>query len=281
VNDVEEAALRQDLADIRRERETDQAQMAGLATEVGSLTRSLAASRQTIANTNDFLAMVAHDLRAPLQVITLSSGVLLKVLTTIESGRPARKLVERIQHSTNLLSHFVSDLLDVSSVESGRLSLHCDFHDVSTLVENTCDTLAALCEEKGLVLQRDVRVAAGDEVLCDRARFLQVMSNLIGNAIKFTERGGEITVSAIAEDAHFFFSVRDTGAGISEEELPHTFEKYWKSKKGESEGLTEGGFGLGLAIVKNLVEAHRGTVSASSEKLKGSTFAFRLPRTPH
>jgi signal transduction histidine kinase len=176
------------------------------------------------------------------------------------------------------MSHFVSDLLDVSQVEAGRLSLKREYHQVAGLVEETCDTLSALCEEKGLRLRQDIRVALGSEVNCDRARFLQLMSNLIGNAIKFTERGGEIVVAVVENSAHFAFSVTDNGSGIPEEELPHVFDQYWKGKRGR-DSMTEAGFGLGLAIVRNLVEAHGGTVSAISAKNKGSTFAFTLPRT--
>jgi len=275
--DPNENDLRQQLAEAERKCLACGQQVVGLTSEVARLTEAAAVSRRAVATRNEFLAMVAHDLRSPLSVVTLSAGVLHKMMTTLEAGRPARKLVQRIQHSTDLMTHFVSDLLDVSQVEAGRLSLKRAYHEVAGLVAETCDTLSALCDEKGLALKQDIRVTLGSEVNCDRARFLQLMSNLVGNAIKFTERGGEIVVAAVENPTQFAFSVTDNGRGIPEEELPHVFEQYWKGKRSR-DSMTEGGFGLGLVIVRNLVEAHGGTVSVISGKNKGSTFAFTLPR---
>ncbi|MEZ0230691.1 MAG: sensor histidine kinase [Planctomycetota bacterium] len=264
--------LQRELEDSKRKCPACRELVTGLDDRVAELTKALAVAKQAVTTRNDFLAMVAHDLRSPLSVVSLSSDVLLKMMDTLEAGRPARKLVQRIQHSTDLMTHFVSDLLDVSSVESGHLSFTKSRHDVAELVAETCDTLSALCDERGIELRQDIKVKPGGTVLCDRARFLQLMSNLVGNAIKFTARNGEITVGATQDATHSIFSVRDTGVGIAEEDLPFIFDQYRRSKR-----VSEGGYGLGLAIVKNLVEAHGGTVSVVSAKGKGSTFAFTLP----
>jgi signal transduction histidine kinase len=246
---------------------------ASLSRKVVTLAKELAASRRSIATRNDFLAMVVHDLRSPLTVINLDSGVLLKMMATIESGRPARKLVERIRNSADLMGHFISDLMDVASAEAGHMSFRPKAHAVTELLEDTGATLEALTQEKGLTLNLDIRVPLDKRVMCDRPRFLQLMSNLIGNAIKFTRRGGEITIGVREQSKHFFFWVKDTGVGIRREELPHIFDQYWRGER-----LSKDGFGLGLAIVRNLVEAQGGTVSVESTKNKGSTFAFTLPK---
>lgn len=267
-NEADFEALRRALAESKLE-------VATQSETVARLLKELAASRLAVSARNDFLAMVAHDLRSPLTVITLNAGVLLKMMTTLESGRPARKLVQRVQSSADLMSHFISDLLDVASSEAGHLSFKPTACAIAELLEEARDTLAALAEEKGLLLGLDVRVAPATRVLCDRPRFLQLVSNLVGNAIKFTSRGGRITIGAKDQDTHVFFWVKDTGVGIPTRELPHLFDQYWKGKR-----LSDDGFGLGLAIVRNLVESQGGTVSVESAPDKGSTFAFTLPRAP-
>jgi signal transduction histidine kinase len=277
VTDPEDPAtkLQRELEESKEKCLACKQQVAGLDDRVAELTKALAVARQAVTTRNDFLAMVGHDLRSPLSVVSLSSAVLLKMLETLDAGRPARKLVQRIQHSTDLLTHFVSDLLDVSSVESGHHTFQKQAYDVAGLLADTCETLSALCDEKGIRLEQDVKVTRGSLVLCDQARFLQLMSNLVGNAIKFTERGGRITIGVKEDPTLFTFSVTDTGAGIPEEDLPFIFDQYWKGRR-----LTESSFGLGLAIVKNLVEAQGGTVSVVGGKGKGSAFAFTLPRAP-
>lgn len=246
--------------------------------QLADTTQQLAAAKRAVLVRNDFLAMVAHDLRQPLSVVLLTSSALLKMLSALDAGRPARKLVERIQASTHLLNHFVSDLLDISTVEGGHLAFNQQPNNIKILIEETCDALSVLCEEKGLSLKQSVGVASSAHVMCDKARFLQLMSNLIGNAIKFTDRGGLITVAVTEDDEGFDFSVTDTGVGIQQEDLPHVFDQFWMARRRSGERMTDGGFGLGLAIVRNLVEAQGGTVSAKSTPGEGSTFAFTLPK---
>ncbi len=242
--------------------------------EVVRLAKELAASKRAVATRNDFLAMVVHDLRSPLTIITLDSGVLLKMMTKIDTGRPARKLVQRIRTSADLMGHFISDLMDVALAETSHMSFRPKPYAVAGLLEETSDTLEALTDEKGLTVNLDVKVSPDAKVMCDRPRFLQLMSNLVGNAIKFTSRGGEITIGVKEQETHFFFWVKDTGIGIRTNALPHIFDQYWKGKR-----LSKGGFGMGLAIVRSLVEAQGGAVSVKSRMGKGSTFAFTLPKS--
>lgn len=236
---------------------------------------ALDTSKREITKRNDFLAMVAHDLRSPLNVVTISAGVLLKVVNSLDGGRPARKLVQRIQHSSDLMSHFITDLLDVTTAESGNLSLRLGPQNVNALIDEAQDTLSVLAGEKGLTMTTAIRTKPTSRVICDRPRFLQLVSNLVGNAIKFTDRGGSITIGADDQEKHVLFWVKDTGRGIGQDDLPQVFEQYWKGRT-----LRDDGYGLGLAIVRNLVEAQGGVVSATSVLTEGSTFAFTLPRAP-
>jgi signal transduction histidine kinase len=128
-----------------------------------------------------------------------------------------------------------------------------------------------IADEKRVALTADV-AAPGAEVVCDGARIVQVFSNLVGNAIKFTNEGGAVTVRVSGDDGTVKFAVTDTGCGIAQEELPHVFDRYWKGH-----GIVAG-VGLGLAIVKGIVEAHHGALHAESTLGAGTTFEFDLPR---
>jgi signal transduction histidine kinase len=179
-----------------------------------------------------------------------------------------QRQLEIIRRTAQRMDRLIQDLLDVSRMEAGRFSVEQFPESVRSLIGETRELLGSIASQQGLSLvddlpDYDVRVRA------DRARVLQVFSNLVGNAVKFTPAGGTVTISASVQQSAVKFEVSDTGVGIAEENLPHIFDRFWHS------GHTTGS-GLGLAIAKGIVEAHGGRIWARSSD-RGSTFAFTLP----
>jgi len=231
--------------------------------DIDALRRALAEARRevdalkvSIARRNAFLAMVAHDLRSPLTIITINSGVLFKLIPATASGAHARKLIQRIQGSSDLMNHCVGDLLDVASAERGQVSCQSYPLPVAALLDQTRETVVALADDAGLALDMAVRVPPDAMVLCDRPRFLQLLSHLVGSAAKLMSHGGGLTIGAEEEGPSFRFSVKGTG------------ERNGKDAAG-----------LGLAVARSLVEAQGGAVSAEGVPGVGG-FAFTLPRAP-
>ncbi|HEX8821617.1 MAG TPA: PAS domain S-box protein [Archangium sp.] len=227
-------------------------------------------SQQATRARDEVLAVVSHDLRNPLNVISLGSTYLLKHLPQGDEATSWRKQGELIRRSADRAVHLIQDLLDVAKVESGRLSLEREAETVGGLLDEAIELHRPLAEAHGLRLERE-EAPGLPAVLVDRARVLQVFSNLIGNALRFTSEGGRITVRARREGALVRFAVIDTGKGIAAEHLPHLFDRYWQVKS------TREGAGLGLPIAKGLVEAHGGRIQVESEPGRGSTFSFTLP----
>ncbi|MFP2928942.1 sensor histidine kinase, partial [Pyxidicoccus sp. 3LG] len=181
------------------------------------------------------------------------------------------KQATRIQDATDRMSRLISDLLDWGRLEAGGLPLEWGEHAVSALVGEALESIRPLAEAKGLHLYAEPP-AHNARVRCDRVRVLQVLGNLLGNAVKFTPTGGHLRVGATARGGEVSLHVRDTGAGIDPEALPHIFDRYWQARDAASRGT-----GLGLAIAKGLVEAHGGSIHAESTLGEGSTFTFTLP----
>jgi PAS domain S-box-containing protein len=227
--------------------------------------RAEAASRMR----EDLVAVVSHDLRNPLSAITMSAGLLAKTLE-VDPGSRAAKQVETITRSAERMRRLISDLLDMASIDSGGLSVHPEQQDVSALLQEAAEMMQAIAADKSIcfnVLEPQPSLA----LLADRERVLQVLSNLIGNAIKFSREGGAIELGAAAHDGRVRLWVTDTGQGISEEHLPHVFDRFWQARKDGRRGI-----GLGLSIAKGIVEAHGGEIWAESVLGSGTTFHFTL-----
>ncbi len=218
---------------------------------------------------DEVLAIVSHDLRNPLNVISLAAGRLQR--TPSQEGEVWRKQLGVIQRSADQAVHLIQDLLDATKMEAGRFTVEQRPEDVARLVDEAVELHRPLAEARSLRLERQVEDAL-PPVLADRGRVLQVFSNLIGNALRFTPAGGSITLWAQREPGAVRFSVVDTGPGIPPEHLPHLFERFWQAKEGAREGA-----GLGLPIARGLVEAHGGHMEVSSTLGQGSTFCFTLP----
>jgi signal transduction histidine kinase len=216
----------------------------------------------------DLVAIVSHDLRNPLAAIAMSAELL---RSSVPPGDgPAAKQLERISRSAERMNSLISDLLDVATIDAGALSVQLSLHDVRVLLHEATEMLQPLAGDKSIQIElprTDVPLA----VRADKERVLQVLSNLIGNAIKFSHEGSVIRVGASRDGDDARLWVSDSGPGISPEQLPHVFDRYWQAKKDGRLGI-----GLALSIAKGIVEAHGGRIWAESEVGKGTTFSFTM-----
>jgi PAS domain S-box-containing protein len=249
-------------ADVRLAEEL--AHRAALSIENARLYR--AARRATQAR-DDVLGIVAHDLRNPLHTILLEAAILRRNRTETEQGRTAGQNIER---SAKRMNRLIQDLLDVTRIEAGRLSVALSPVPSRDVLLDALAAHRALAADRSLELRLD---APSDlpEVCADRHRVLQIFENLIGNAIKFSQPGGCVSMGASAREGEVLFWVSDTGPGIAAEDVPRVFERFWQSKPGQRRGA-----GLGLPIVKGIVEAHRGRIWVESTPGKGSCFFFTI-----
>lgn len=219
----------------------------------------------------DFISNISHELRTPLASLkalteTLQEGAL-------EDPPAARRFLEQIETEVDTINLVVSELLELSKIESGRVPLKFTVSQPQDLIHAAVERLSLQAERAQLM----IRISCPEnlpEVLVDPPRLEQVLVNLLHNSIKFTEPGGEIEISAREnEQNQVEFSVRDSGVGIAANDLPRIFERFYKADRARSGG----GTGLGLAIARHLVEAHGGVIWAESETGKGSTFIFTIP----
>lgn len=218
---------------------------------------------------DEMLDVVAHDLRNPLHSILVMGGTLGRKLQAGMSPESIQKLVSGIETSVRRMSRLVEDLLAVTRLDQGRMSVRPALERPELLVHEALGAARPLAEQHELRWE----VGAGlPPVFADKDRVLQVFSNLLGNALKFTPRGGTVEVGAVLEGPHVCFWVRDTGQGIAPEQQPHVFERFWQGDQHDARGM-----GLGLAICKGLVEAHGGRIWLESTPGEGSTFRFTLP----
>jgi len=232
--------------------------------------RLMGEAQEALRAREDLLAIVSHDLRNPLGVVLASTALLLKSNLPPDKQERARRQVEAIQRAGNRMNRLIRDLLDFASIQAGRLSVSLRPQDVAAMVSEVLEVTEPLATAKSQHLVSDV--APGLAIRCDHDRVIQLFSNLVGNAVKFTPDGGTITVHAAADGEVVRFSVADDGPGISADELPHVFDRYYQAQRKNRDGI-----GLGLSIARGIVEAHGGRIWVESEEGKGSTFFFTLP----
>ncbi len=223
----------------------------------------------------DLVAVVSHDLKNPVAAIELEAARLRRRLAAAKPLDPAPSTLEeglqRIQRSTRRMSGLITDLLDVARIEAGRFSVQTAPHEARALVDESIETLRPIAAARGIDLSTELD-GVDAHVRADRERVFQVLSNLVGNALKFTPKGGRVVLAARPAGDEVRFEVRDTGPGIPEEARERIFERYAQAAPGE-----RGRVGLGLFIVRGLVEAHGGHVGVESVVGRGSTFWFTLP----
>jgi two-component system phosphate regulon sensor histidine kinase PhoR len=218
----------------------------------------------------DFIANVSHELRTPLASLQALSETLQE--GALEDPANGRRFLELMQTEIDTIDQIIRELLELSMIESGKVPLAIQLVQPAALWSGVVTRMQLQSERNGLRLDNQCPEDL-PPVKADPVRIEQVMINLLHNAIKFTPPGGSITVSAKAQTGEVLFSIRDTGVGISGEDLSRIFERFYKADHSRSGG----GTGLGLAIARHIVESHGGRIWAESTEGKGSTFFFTLP----
>ncbi|MCH7740019.1 MAG: GAF domain-containing protein [Chloroflexi bacterium] len=249
------------------------ATMEAAAKELEAKNQALEAANETRTN---FLSMISHELRTPLTIIT---GFAEYLSANIEDTLTDQQMqyVEVMQRNGQQLSRLVDDLLDVVRVESGQFEVNRVQLDAGDLVRAVIRDCEAVTAQKSQRIRSDISNLSGAAARMngDRERLTQVISNLIGNASKYSDDGSEIEVRAWAEGGWFLFEVTDHGMGISEDDLSKIFHSFYRAPELKSQNVS--GTGLGLVIARSIIEMHGGTVSVESEYGIGSTFRIRLP----
>jgi len=230
-------------------------------------------SDRTIASRDDFLAMVAHDVRGMLAVIATSTDLLMRMSVEGPTGERMQTEARRIRRLTGQTNRLIGDLLDVVSMELGRLHVTASQEDATRLLAETMEYFQVAAASRQVVM---TSVAPPGPVLAtfDHHRILQVLSNLVGNAIKFSESGGRIELRMATNMDGLTFTVRDSGPGIAPDDIEAIFERFSQAGSADHRGL-----GLGLFIARSIVEAHGGRIWADSQVGKGSAFHFTIPNT--
>jgi two-component system phosphate regulon sensor histidine kinase PhoR len=219
----------------------------------------------------ELVGNISHELRTPIagikaMVETLRNGA-------IDDRQATRDFLARIEGEADRLTQMVAELTQLSRIESNRPELRMESVNLNTLVAEVLEELRALAERQEVALKKELTPDL-PSVPADRDRVRQTIVNLVHNAVKFNKPGGNVTASTAFDTESVSFTVTDTGIGISPDDLPHVFERFYKADKARSGG----GSGLGLAIARHTVEAHGGVIRAQSVVGKGSTFTFTLPR---
>ncbi|MES2523673.1 MAG: PAS domain-containing sensor histidine kinase [Gemmatimonadota bacterium] len=235
--------------------------------------------RVAIESRDQMAGIVSHDLRNPVQAVKmLTSAILLREGTEAVPTEVAEH-VQTIRRAADQMDALIGDLADVTRIEAGQLRVHPEPCDAGVLLRAAADAMIPLANGKGQTLSTEVDDAL-PPVMADVRRILQVLSNVVGNAIKFSPAGSEIRLSAAAQDErrsvdgrrYVEFAVRDFGPGIPEASLPHVFNRYYQSAN-----AVRPGSGLGLTIARGIVEAHGGLIEVESAEGVGTTARFALP----
>lgn len=226
------------------------------------------AARGATRARDDMLGVVSHDLRNPIHSIFMSSSFLAELLP--EDRKVERTQAAVIKRAAERANRLIQDLLDITHIESGRLSLHRERHDAASIAHEALELAGMAAADQGIVLARGEMDHV--PVWVDRDRVLQALGNLVSNALKFTPSGGHVTVSVRADAEAVRFSVADTGPGIAPQQVPHLFDRYWQANTADRRGV-----GLGLSIVKGIADAHGGRVQVQTAEGAGTTFTLVLP----
>jgi signal transduction histidine kinase len=231
---------------------------------------ALETARKALATRDELMGIIAHDLRNPLNAIKLKAALLSRAA---ESQR-SREQAESIEHVTLRMDHLIKSMLDVATLEAGRLSVSPVPCAVEELLREAVELFGNLAAARQLGLQLRGVNEPGLTIGADRERVLQVFSNLLGNAIKFSPQGSQVVIAAERQGEAVRFAISDSGPGIASEHLPHVFDRFWKHETAGKKGT-----GLGLFITKGIIDGHGGRIWVESEPGHGATFYFTLPIT--
>ncbi|HMH26920.1 MAG TPA: HAMP domain-containing sensor histidine kinase, partial [Gemmatimonadaceae bacterium] len=244
----------------------DLARLAALALDNARLHDTVRASLRA---RDELVGVVSHDLRNPVAAVKMLSRMMLRGPNN--GGPESREHIELIAQAAEQMDALIRDLLDVNRLDGGKLVISPVPVDPSVLLTDSLQTLRPLVEEKAISLDLQIETPL-PQVMADRERIQQALSNLVGNAIKFSPTGSKIVVGARRAPEDVIISVLDRGKGIAAEHLPRVFDRYWQSSRTDRQGA-----GLGLAIAKGIVEAHGGRIWIESTPGEGTTASFSLP----
>ena len=220
------------------------------------------------------LAVVAHDLRTPVSTIVLGADLLLETTPDEPAHAFERRHLETVKRAGMRMNRLIQDLLEVSRFVGGKQALAPQMEETRLLMTEASAMLRPLAQARGIAFHVHAP-AELPRLRMDAPRIMQVIGNLVGNAVKFTPEGGSVTLGAAWDGRELHVSVADTGAGITPEQLPHVFGRFWQANRGDRRGI-----GLGLSIARGIVEAHGGRIWVESELGQGSTFYFTVPVAP-
>jgi two-component system phosphate regulon sensor histidine kinase PhoR len=222
----------------------------------------------------DFVANVSHELRTPISNIKGYAETLLE--GAVHDKENVEDFIQIISSNSEHLANLINDILDLSKIESGKLEMERKPCNIYPLAQKIVSGLQRQADDQQVTIEINIEKDL-PKILADEKRLAQVLLNLIDNAIKYNKKGGKVIITAHKKNTHFIqVDISDTGIGISENDLPRVFERFYRIDKARSREM--GGTGLGLSIVKHIVQAHGGDVSTSSILGKGSTFSFTIPR---
>jgi signal transduction histidine kinase len=232
--------------------------------------RLFAEAQQATQARDRMLSVVAHDLRNPLALVAMNAEMMLELLPP-DSNAYQRETLEVICQASGRMQRLTEDLLDVSRIEHDSFTLELDDHSVAEIFAEAEHLLRPVAESRRISLHFSAPEAL-PPLRMDGARVIQVLSNLVGNALKFTPEGGQVSVAGSLSGEELSISVRDTGPGIPVEQLPHIFGAFWQAHDDDRRGV-----GLGLWIAQTIIAAHGGRIWADSQPGQGTTFHFTLP----
>jgi signal transduction histidine kinase/DNA-binding response OmpR family regulator len=247
---------------------TELAHRAALAVENARLFEQ---AQSAVQARDEMLAVVAHDLRTPVSTIVLGADLLLETTPDEPAHAFERRHLETVKRAGMRMNRLIQDLLEVSRFVGGKQALAPQMEETRLLMTEASAMLRPLAQARGIAFHVNAP-ADLPRLRMDAPRIMQVIGNLVGNAVKFTPEGGSVTLGAAWDGRELHVSVADTGAGITPEQLPHVFGRFWQADDADRRGL-----GLGLAIARGIVEAHGGRIWVQSEPGEGSTFHFTLP----
>lgn len=221
----------------------------------------------------DLVAWVGHDLRTPLASVRAIVEALAD--DVVDDAETRQRYLSTAKYNLGELSSLIDDLFEMAQMDAGGLNLHLQSTSVSDLISDTVESLSANAAQKKIRITGNVAPSI-DPIVCDAQQIGRVLTNIIGNAIRYSPENALIHVGASRTMHGLTVSVEDTGDGIRPEDLPHIFEQFYRGEK--SRNRATGGTGLGLAISRSIVEAHGGTIAVESKVGTGSRFTFTIPQ---